>query len=162
MPKEKKFLIAYFSHGGNTKTIAKTIQLQTGGDLFEIKPVNPYPKYYSMVAERAQKEKSADFKPPLLEKIGNLKDYDVVFVGTPVWWYTMAAPLKTFLTEYDFTGKVVAPFCTHGGGGEALTFTDVEKLLPGIKVTEGLSIYEDGEKGTLTEITNWIKKNHIE
>ena len=83
----KKVLVAYYSHSGNTKAVAEKIQRLTGGDIFEITPKTPYPKEYNIVVEQASKEKARDFFPELADN-GNVKDYDIIFIGTPVWWYT--------------------------------------------------------------------------
>lgn len=108
-------LIAYYSHSGNTRSAAEKIQKITGGNLFEIIPSEPYPEGYNAVVAQAKKEKENDFYPELTNN-GNVKNYDIIFIGTPVWWYTMAGPVKTFIKNNDFEGKVIVPFCTHGGG----------------------------------------------
>lgn len=150
---DKKVLVAYYSLSGNTKAVAEKIQRLTGGDIFEITPKTPYPKEYNVVVEQASKEKARDFFPELADN-GNVKDYDIVFVGTPVWWYTMAGPVKTFLRENDFTGKIIVPFCTHGGGGESTTYIDMQKLAPHAKVLQGYISYENSAKEN--DIKNWI------
>ncbi|MCD7779534.1 MAG: NAD(P)H-dependent oxidoreductase [Candidatus Gastranaerophilales bacterium] len=158
---DKKVLVAYYSYSGNTKSIAQKIQNQTGGDIFEIKTVKEYPKNYNEVVEQAKKEKASDFKPELQSKVDNLKDYDVVFIGTPVWWYTMAPALKTFISENDLSGKTIVPFCTHGGGGESSTYTDIAKLAPNSKTVKGFSVYENGSASTDKDIQNWIKSLNL-
>ena len=152
---DKKVLVAYYSHSGNTKAVAEKIQHLTGGDIFEITPKTPYPKEYNVVVEQASKEKANNVFPELVNN-GNVKDYDIIFLGTPVWWYTMAGPVKTFLKENNFSGKVIAPFCTHGGGGESSTYIDMQKLAPVAKVLEGYTSYENSAKEN--EITSWINK----
>lgn len=150
---DKKVLIAYYSRSGNTKAVAQKIQSVTGGDLFEIKPLKPYPKDYDTMTQLVQKEKQQDIRPELADN-GNIKDYDVVFVGTPVWWYTLSSPVKTFLTKNDFSGKTIVPFCTHGGGGASSTYADMQKLAPNAKVTEGYASYENS--ADTKEIIKWI------
>ncbi len=158
---DKKILIAYYSYSGNTKSIAQKIQNQTGGDIFEIKTVKEYPKNYNEVVEQAKKEKASDFKPELQSKVDNIKDYDIVFIGTPVWWYTMAPALKSFIAENDLSGKTIVPFCTHGGGGESSTFTDIAKLAPNSKTVKGFSVYENGSSSTEKDIQNWLKSLNL-
>ncbi len=155
---DRKILIAYYSHSGNTEAVAKKIQSATGGDLFEIKPLKPYPGDYNTLVSLAQTEKQQDVKPELADN-GNVKDYDIIFVGTPVWWYTMASPVKTFLTKNDFSGKTIVPFCTHGGGGASATYTDMQKLAPKAKVTEGYTSYE--KSADAKEITKWINSLNL-
>lgn len=149
----KKTLIAYYSHSGNTKAAAEKIQSEVKSDIFEIKPVKKYPDDYNTLVNLAQSEKQQDIRPELIDN-GNIEDYDVIFIGTPVWWYTMASPVKTFLTENDFSGKIVVPFCTHGGGGASSTYEDIQKLAPKAKVTDGYTSYEDS--ANLNDIKKWI------
>lgn len=155
---DKKILIAYFSWGGNTKSIAEKIHKQTGGDMFEIKPVTPYPNDYREVAYGIAKEqKEKNIHPEITNK--DVSGYDVIFVGTPAWWYTMAPPVMTFLEQNKFEGKTVVPFITHGGGGKYSIAQDMANLAKGAKVvTEPLVIYERGDSNTEKEITGWLKK----
>lgn len=151
----KKVLIAYYSYSGNTKKVAEKIQQLTNGDIFEIVPKKAYPNNYNDVVNLAKDEKQKDIKPELTDN-GNVKDYDIIFLGTPVWWYTMASPVKTFISNNDFSGKTIVPFCTHGGGGASSTYIDMQKLAKGAKVTEGYTSYENSAKDS--EIADWINK----
>lgn len=151
----KKLLIAYYSYSGNTKRVAEKIQQLTNGDIFEIVPKKAYPNNYNDVVNLAKDEKQKDIKPELTDN-GNVKDYDIIFLGTPVWWYTMASPVKTFISNNDFSGKTIVPFCTHGGGGASSTYIDMQKLAKGAKVTEGYTSYENSAKDS--EIADWINK----
>lgn len=151
----KKVLIAYYSYSGNTKRVAEKIQQLTNGDIFEIVPKKAYPNNYNDVVNLAKDEKQKDIKPELTDN-GNVKDYDIIFLGTPVWWYTMASPVKTFISNNDFSGKTIVPFCTHGGGGASSTYIDMQKLAKGAKVTEGYTSYENSAKDS--EIADWINK----
>ena len=150
---DNKVLIAYYSYSGNTKAVAEKIKEITGGDLFEIKPVNEYPRNYTDVVNLAKQEKEQDLRPELANKI-DISNFDIIYLGTPVWWYTFATPIKTFLTEYDFTGKTIIPFCTHGGGGASATYSDMEKLCPNTTIKTGFTSYEHSAKDS--EIEEWI------
>ena len=150
---DKKVLVAYYSHSGNTRTIAEKIKDFTGGDLFEIKTSHEYPKNFTDIVNQAKKEKEAGFMPELTENI-DISPYDTIFIGSPVWWYTFATPVRTFLSENDFSGKTIKPFCTHGGGGASMTFSDITKLCPDADVKEGFSSFENSAKES--EIQNWI------
>ena len=152
----KKILIAYYSHSGNTKAAAEKIKSLTDGDLLELKPVNDYPQDYNTVVNQAKLEKQNDVRPELVN-VGNTAEYDVVFIGTPVWWYTMASPVKTFLSANNFEGKIVAPFCTHGGGGA--TYTDIKNLAQGAEVKEGYTSYENS--ANIEEIGKWINSLNL-
>lgn len=158
MNKKNNILIVFYSYSGNTREIAKEIQKQTNADVFEIQTVEPYPEDYNSVVELAKKEKNNNFKPALKNKVENLQKYDIICMGTPVWWYTMAPPVKTFIDENNLEGKIILPFCTHGGGGESSTFTDMQKLIPNAKFLKGISIYERGSLATHKEIEHWLEQ----
>ena len=149
-----KILIAYYSYSGNTKSVAEKIKELTDGDLFEIKTVKEYPRNYNDIVNVAKEEKANDTRPELTEHC-DISGYDTIFIGTPVWWYTFATPIKTFLTENDFAGKTIMPFCTHGGGGASSTYTDIQQLCPTADVKEGFTSYTDS--ATVEEIKKWIK-----
>ncbi|MCD8378222.1 MAG: hypothetical protein LUB59_05490 [Candidatus Gastranaerophilales bacterium] len=152
---DKKILIAYYSYSGNTKAVSETIQTVTGGDLFEIKTKADYPKDYNTVVEQARIEKQNDVRPELINN-GDVSNYDIIFVGTPVWWYTMAPPVKTFLANNNFYDKIIVPFCTHGGGGASSTYADMKKLAPNAKFLNGYTSYE--KTANLKDVENWIKE----
>lgn len=127
-----KVAVVFFSQSkvGNTRQIAEWISEATGGDLVEIERADPYPEPYGETLKAAQSEISSCVLPPIKPLGANLDAYDVVFVGSPVWYGTYAAPVGSFLKAVDLSGKTVVPFCTHGGGGEGRTFADVSKAVP--------------------------------
>ena len=151
---DKNILIAYYSRTGNTKSVAEKIQSLTDGDLFEIKTVKKYPANYNDLVNQAQIEKRDNVMPELEGNI-DISGYDTIFIGTPVWWYTFATPIRTFLAENDFSGKTIMPFCTHGGGGASETYDEIQKLCPNASVQSGFTSYEDSAK--LSDIENWLK-----
>lgn len=158
----KKVLVAYFSRTGeqygvgniqegNTAIIAKMIAQKTGGDLFEIKPLNDtYPTSYNALTQAAKAEKQANARPEIIGKVENMDEYDIVFIGYPNWWSDMPMPVYTFLESYDFSGKKVYHFCTHEGSG-------------GVK-KEGFAIYGHVAQNDRTEaekqVSNWLKNLH--
>ena len=154
---DKKILIAFYSHSGNTKTVAEKIQEITDGDLYEIKTNHEYPKNYTDIVNQAKKEKEQEFKPELTEHI-DISNYDTIFIGSPVWWYTFASPVRTFLSENDFSGKTIIPFCTHGGGGASMTYSDIARLCPDSDVQAGFSSFENNAKES--EIEQWINSSY--
>ena len=111
----KKVLVAYYSHSGNTREVARQIAGVSGGELFEIVPVTPYPSDYRTVVDQAKKEIEAGARPALKSRVEDMSQYDVIFIGSPCWWATVAPPVATFLISYDFAGKTVVPFMTHEG-----------------------------------------------
>ena len=140
--KNKKILVVYYSwsEGKNTETLAKYIQEKTGADIFEVEAIKPYPSDYNKCVEQAKEDIQAGLKPAIKGKIENIDQYDIIFVGTPNWWSTMAPPVLTFLTDYDLAGKTVIPFATHGGGGEARCFSDMKKVQPKANFKKGLTV----------------------
>lgn len=150
----EKILIAYYSHTGNTKGVAEKIQALTSGDIFEIKTTQVYPANYNDLVNQAQIEKKDNVMPKLTGNV-NISDYDTIFIGTPVWWYTFASPIRTFLSENDFSGKTIMPFCTHGGGGASETYKDIQRLCPNAIIKDGFTSYENSAK--LSDIEEWLK-----
>ena len=110
-------LIAYFSWSGNTEQMAQTIQAETGGDLFRIEPVMPYTDDYDTLLDIAQQEQADNARPELAAQVENWDSYDVIFVGYPNWNADLPMPMYTFFEDYDFSGKTIIPFVTHGGSG---------------------------------------------
>lgn len=166
----KKILVAYYSHSGNTRTIAGLIHKITDSDLFEILPKQPYPENYNQCVEQAKREINSGYKPELQNGVSNIGAYDIVFAGSPNWWSTLAPPVVTFLSSYDFAGKTVIPFCTHGGGGKGRCLADVEKLTPKSNHLEGFVISgnragnsADNSAGNSAqpEIKTWLQKIKI-
>ena len=121
----KKVLVAYYSYSGNTKTVAEAIHAKVGGDLFEIKAEGSYPAEYRPMTEQAKREIQGGFRPKLTASVPNMEQYDVVFVGSPNWLGTITPQVSSFLESYDFAGKTVVPFITHGGGGQQRTIVDM-------------------------------------
>ena len=152
---DKKILVTYFSWSGNTKVIAEKIHTQVGGDIFRIEPVTPYPDDYQETAYGIAKEqKDKGIHPPI--KNTDISSYDVIFVGAPAWWYTMAPPVMTFLEQNNFEGKIIVPFVTHGGGGSYTIDKDMAKLAKGAKVLSPFVVANRGNSNTDKNITEWL------
>lgn len=103
-------------------------------------------------------EKENNIKPELVN-LGDISEYDIIFVGTPVWWYTMASPVRTYLSEHNWNNKIIVPFCTHGGGGASNTYTDIKKLSKNAEVLCGYTSYENS--GKIEDIKTWINSLNI-
>ena len=156
--KKASALTAYFSHSGNTRVIAHQIHENIGGDLFEIVSMDPYPSDYDEVVERARKELDRDFRPRLTTKVENMGSYRVVFVGYPNWWGTVPRPVATFLTEYDFSGKTMVPFCTHEGSHLGRSVTDIKALCPQSTILDGLAVRGSNVKNAENEVSGWLRE----
>jgi flavodoxin len=157
MGKNKKILIAYFSHTGNTNAFAEGIQKEVGGDLFEIKPQDAYPQDHDVLVQQAKEEVNSGYTPKLKNKVADISSYDVIFIGTPIWWYTVAPPVRTFLTEYDLSGKTIIPFSTHKGSGLSGIDKTIKELQPKANVLNGFAIWNDRAKDMQPDITKWIQ-----
>lgn len=151
-----KRLVVYYSWSGNTREVARQIQKATGADLFEIVPARPYPDGYRAVVEQAKKEIKAGVHPELKTNLASPAEYDVIFVGSPNWWSTLAPPVATFLASHDLAGKTVVPFMTHGGGGLGHSVRDIQLLCPGAVVLKGLSVYGEEAGGSQKEVEDRI------
>ena len=158
-----KSLVVYFSATGNTKSLAEKIAEESGSDLFEIVPQEPYTSAdlnYSNNDCRANKEQNnANARPAISNKIENIENYDTVFIGYPIWWGTMPKIINTFLDTYDLSGKTVMPFCTSGGSGISSSVSAIKSACPNADVKNGFR----GTSGTSsTQIQSWFNENGFE
>lgn len=158
----KKVLITVFSYTGNTRQVAQAIQQETGGTLFEIKPEKPYSKDYQTVVKQGKKEVDSKFLPKQKTKVANIHDYDVIFLGSPIWWYTIAPPVAAFLHNHDLSDKVVVPFFTHGGYGIGHSFDDIRKHTPKSKLFREFELDRNSLKGINVKVTEWLKEIGVE
>ena len=155
--KEENILVAYFSHSGNTREIANQIHHSVGGSIFEIRTVKTYPHDYDAVVKEARQELDTSYKPELKTKIEDIGSYTLVFIGYPNWWGTIPAPVRVLLSEYDFSGKRIAPFCTHEGSGLGRSVADISKLCPKSTVLEGMAIRGRDVKSAQNRISEWLR-----
>jgi flavodoxin len=156
-----KILVAYFSYSGNTREIANQIHKSVCSDIFEIQAVKPYPHDYNAVVQQARKELDSGYKPDLKSKIENIEPYNLVFIGYPNWCSTVPAPVRTFLSEYDLSGKTIAPFCTHEGSGMGRSTSDILKLCPKSTVLDGIAIRGSVVKTAQNKVSDWLQKINI-
>lgn len=142
---------------GNNQYIAQLIQQETGGDLFRIETVQEYPGTHDELLEFAWNERAEDARPELATQIENLDSYDLIFLGYPNWNADLPMPLYTFLEEYDFSGKTIIPFTTHGGSGFSRTIQTIQELQPDATVVEeGLSISRNNVADAESDVTAWV------
>lgn len=143
---------------GNTQYVASVIGEATGGELFEIKTTHIYPGSHKALIDAAKVEIDNNTRPKLSTHIKNLKDYDVVFIGFPNWWYDMPMPLYSFFDEYDFSGKTVIPFCTHGGSRFSDAIKTIRKLEKGATVLDGYAIARDRVPESKDGVLKWLER----
>lgn len=153
---DSKILVAYFSWGGTTQRMAQEIVRQTGADIFRIEPVVLYPTDYTECTEVAQEEKNNNARPAIADEVENWEQYDTVFIGCPVWWWTTPMIICTFAESYDFEGKTVVPFCTYASTYRDETLARIVELTPDADhlTGEGLTSGRINEQN----ISSWLKE----
>lgn len=157
-----KTLVVYFSAYGTTKLAAEMIAEKIGADLTEIVPAKAYDSnrdHYNALAAYAKKEHDENQRPAIQNDI-HIEDYDTIFVGYPMWWYTMPMIMYTFFDLYDFSGKNIIPFNAHMGSGDGGTYSTIKKLEPNAKLISGLPLsMQDIERGRIeSKVSSWLKK----
>lgn len=154
---QPRVLVAYFSmQDGNTGDVARAIYEVSGGDLYRIMVAEPYPADDKVRKELLTEQIEQNILPPLQSDVPNLAEYDIIFLGSPVWANHLSMPIKSFLHKYDLSGKTVIPFVSHGGGGRGKTFSDVAELCHGCNVdTDGWSSWGGGRQ---RGIAKWVQK----
>ena len=170
-----KILIVYLSRTNNTKAIAEIIQKNVGGKLAALELEKPYPDNYEVTVQQVVKENETGYLPPLKTKIDSIQNYDMVFVGFPTWGMKMPPPMKSFLKQYDLSGKTIIPFNTNAGYGVGTGFQTVKELCPGSKVLEGFEIKggierdgvyfvikDEKAKEAETKVKSWLQKINVE
>ena len=125
---------------GNTEIVAEQIAAAVDADLFEVKRAEPYPANYDACTKEAQNEARVKARPELVKSLAQIEEYDTIFIGYPNWWGTMPMPMFTLLEQLNFSGKRVAPFCTHEGSGMGKSEKDVRAVCTGAEVVKGLAV----------------------
>ncbi|WP_114194439.1 flavodoxin [Edaphovirga cremea] len=144
---------------GSTQYVAQIIQKETGGDLFRIETVKPYPRQHDPLLKYAERELKDGVRPVLKAKIQNLADYDQIFIGYPIWWYKMPMVMYSFFEQHDFSGKTLIPFTTHGGSRFSDSLREIKRLQPNAQLLmQGLAISRDDvtDDDTPKEIIDWL------
>lgn len=155
---QQKVLIVYYSYSGKTKSVSERLQKKTGGDIFELIPVEPYGGMYE-ASDRAKEEIASGNLPSLSGNLPDVTGYDIVIIGGPVWSSTVPPPVMTFLAQTDFKGKAVAPFWTYDGN-EGHYDADIRKQVKNGSLRKGLGLsyvnsYEEAEMNS--ELDAWLK-----
>ena len=152
-----KTLVAYFSASGTTARAAKALAQAAGADLFEIKPAQPYTPadldWMNKKSRSSVEMNDGSARPAIADRVQNMADYDTVFVGFPIWWYTAPRIVNSFLESYDFTGKTVIPFATSGGSGVEKSADDLKKKYPNLNWKKGKLL---GGRVTADTLRGWI------
>lgn len=142
---------------GAMQYMAEIIADSTGGDMFRIETVQQYPGTHEPLVDQAADEKADSTRPELSTHIENLDDYDTIFIGYPNWWADMPMPLYTFLEEYDFSGKKIIPFNSHGGSRFSNTIETIASYEPNAEViTNGFTVSRDDVAGVEPDLVEWV------
>lgn len=148
-----KALVAYFSASGVTEKVAKRLAKEIKADLFEIKPEVPYTSedlnWGNSKSRSSVEMNDKNFRPAISSQVKDMGQYDVVFVGFPVWWYREPSIIDTFMESYDFSGKTIVPFATSGGSGIGDSGKNMQALAPAAKVAAGKKFASDASGKTL-------------
>lgn len=154
--KQMKTLVAYFSATGTTKGVAQQLAEVTGADLHEIKPEKPYTDadldWQDKQSRSTIEMEDKSSRPAITEKLPNMQEYDVIYVGFPIWWYTCPTIINTFMESYDFKGKTVIPFATSGGSSIKKACEDLKAVYPEVNWKEGKLL----NRASKSEIEEWI------
>ena len=136
----QRLLVLYYSETGTTKTVAQELQRQTGADIEGIEAVEPYTGNFQETIQRGQREMESGKMPALKPLTKKVQDYDIIFLGYPIWFGTYANPIASLVQERDFAGKRIVPFCTFGSGGLNTSSDALRKVLPKAKIEEGYGV----------------------
>ena len=156
----KKSLVAYFSATGTTENVARKLAAAANADLFEIRPTRPYTAadldWTNKNSRSTVEMNNPDSRPEIAEKTDKMDEYDVVFVGFPIWWYVAPSIIYTFLESYDFSGKTIVPFATSGGSGMGKTEEAMKRVVKGdnVKIAKGKVLNRVSE----SVLKSWIKE----
>jgi flavodoxin len=155
----QKTLVLYYSETGTTKTVALELQKQLGADIESIEAVEPYSGDFQKTMQRGQREMQSGETPALKPLKKKIADYDVIFLGYPIWFGTYAMPIATLVKENDFAGKTIVPFCSFGSGGLNTSTEALKKALPKAKVVEGYGVRTARVAAVAKEVYRFLKEN---
>jgi flavodoxin len=156
-----RVLVAYFSRSGNTRVIAGLLQRAQRADVFEIRPANAYPEDYLQAVEQGRQERDSGFEPALAAHVPNMANYEVVFLGFPIWGETAPPVIRSFLSTHDLAGKVVVPFITHGGYGPGSSYQVLARHAPKAVLRQGFEMQADQERKTMEQVNGWFNSLNL-
>ena len=157
--KQKKALVLYYSQTGTTQTLAEELQKQLGADIERIEAAVPYDGDFQATIERSGEERKNGKVPEINPIKANLADYDVIFLGYPIWFGTYAMPIATLVKENDFAGKTIVPFCTFGSGGLGSSTEALKAALPKANVLQGYGVRQARIEAAPKEVERFLIEN---
>jgi flavodoxin len=143
---------------GNTEIVAGIIKKWTDADLFKIEQITPYSKDYNTCIAEAQADQKRNARPELKGYPESIEKYDTIYLGFPNYWGTMPMAVFTFLEHFDFSGKVIKPFCTHEGSGLGRSISDIKQFCPDATVEKGLAIHGSSVNQSEPAIQKWVRE----
>ena len=144
---------------GNTGRLAAWIQQYVGGDIFKIITEEGYSSDYDECLDKAIEEHDSNARPALVGQVENMDGYDVIFLGFPNWWYSCPMAILTFVESYDFSDKIIVPFCAHGTGGFAASLRDIGRSLPtDCTVLDALGVYRPNVATAESTVRDWLAR----
>jgi len=158
MPENPRILIAFFSYTGNTENAARILQKKLGCDIVEIKMAHPYS---GDIYDVSAKDLMADLHPALVTRVKDMDAYDVILLGYPTWWATIPMPVATFLESYNFAGRIILPFSSHGGTMFGDSISAVSKMLPKSYIGQGFEFNYSGGRDLQERLYAWLRQNGI-
>jgi flavodoxin len=171
LPSTEKILIVYLSRTNNTKAVAEMIKKEIGGRLVSLELQKPYPENYTAIVDQVAKENETGYLPPLKTKIADIENFDTIFIGFPTWGMQLPPPIRTLLTSYDLSEKIIVPFNTNAGYGLGNSIETLKRLSQKSKTLEafetkggverdGVLFVMEGEKElqVKSELKNWLQQ----
>ena len=146
---------------GSVQYVATVIGEATGGDMVRIQTTQPYPGNFDDLADQTDQERQNNIHPEIATNIEDFNDYDTIFVGYPIWWYQLPMAMYSFFDKYDFNGKTIIPFSTHGGSGWSGTLESIAELEPGATMVNGYSISRNNAATSHDGILDWLQTINI-
>ena len=154
-----KILVVYYSQTSNTKTVAHEIAHRLGADIKEIQAAQPYDGDFQATISRCMKDRQDGVKPEIKALYVDLAQYDVIFIGFPVWFGTYAPPVATFVDQVDLSGKKIVPFCTFGSGGLESSVKDLSVAEPNAEILPGYGVRAARMEAMPNEVDQFLKAN---
>jgi len=160
--KPERTLIVYLSRTQNTKAVAEYIHKNIGGILIALELETAYPEHYQTTVNQVAEENRTGYLPPLKTKIDSIEKYDTVFIGFPTWGMQLPPPMKSFLSQYEMSGKTIVPFNTNGGYGIGSSFETVKRLCPNSTVLDGFSTRGGAERDGILYVMEGEKEKQVQ
>lgn len=164
-PEGTKILVAYFSATNTTEGVAEQIADSLSADIYEIVPEQPYTDtdldYHDDNSRSTIEMNDPSARPAISGSVEDMEQYNIVFIGYPNWWASIPMPIASFLEEYDFSGKTIVPFCSHGGGRFGQSLTAISKLVPDAIMGEALSVHYSGGNSMPEDVSAWLEENNV-